>query len=100
MLIWSHMTDTTAAVRNNPALSRFELDVEDGIAVIDYHAAPGVLTFYHTEVPRQLRGRGIAARLVREALQQVRAQGLKVVPSCSYVTTYIDRHPEFADLRA
>jgi predicted GNAT family acetyltransferase len=94
------MTDTTAAVRNNPALSRFELDVEDGIAVIDYHAAPGVLTFYHTEVPPQLRGRGIAARLVQEALQQVRAQGLKVVPGCSYVATYFDRHPEFADLRA
>ena len=94
------MTDTTAAVRNNPALSRFELDLEDGIAVIDYHAAPGVLNFYHTEVPPQLRGRGIAARLVHEALQQVRAQGLKVVPSCSYVAIYIDRHPEFADLRA
>jgi predicted GNAT family acetyltransferase len=94
------MSDTTAKVRHNAALSRFELDVEDGVAVIDYHVAPGVLNFYHTEVPPQLRGRGIAARLMQEALQQVRAQGLKVVPSCSYVAIYIDRHPEFADLRA
>ena len=47
------MTDTPA-VRNNPALSRFELDTKAGMAVVNYRAAPGVLTFYHTEVPPQL----------------------------------------------
>ena len=94
------MTETSAAVRNNDALSRFELDTGDGFAVANYHAAPGVLIFYHTEVPPQLRERGIASKLVHDALEQVRADGLKVVPRCDFVRHYIDTHPEFQDLLA
>lgn len=90
----------TPAVFNNTALSRFELDTGDGIAVANYHAAPGVLIFYHTEVPAQLRERGIASRLVHGALEQVRAEGLKVVPRCDFVRHYIGTHPEFQDLIA
>src|SRR4051812_44148254 len=75
----------TPAILNNPALSRFELDTAEGIAVANYHAAPGMLTFYHTEVPPRLRGRGIASRLVHDALEQVRAEGLKIVPNCDFV---------------
>ena len=93
------MTDQPA-VRNNLALSRFELDTGDGIAVVNYHASPGVLTLVHTEVPRQLRARGIASRLVHDALEQVRAEGLKIVPRCDFVRHYLDTHPEFQDLLA
>ena len=94
------MTETTAAVRNNTALSRFELDTGDGVAVANYRAAPGVLTLYHTEVPPQLRERGIASRLIHDALEQVRAEGLKVVPRCDFVAHYFKSHPEFSDLLA
>jgi predicted GNAT family acetyltransferase len=90
----------TPAVLNNHSLSRFELDTGDGIAVVNYRAAPGVLTFYHTEVPPQLRERGIASRLVHDALEQVRAEGLKIVPHCDFVRHYIRTHPEFQDLIA
>ncbi len=94
------MTETSAAVQNNAALSRFELDTGDGLAVLLYRAAPGVLILYHTEVPRALRERGIASKLVHAALEQVRAEGLKVVPRCGFVRHYIDTHPEFQDLVA
>jgi predicted GNAT family acetyltransferase len=93
------MTETSA-VRNNPTLSRFELDTEEGVAVALYRAAPGVLTFYHTEVPPQLRERGIASRLLHGALEQMRAERLKVVPRCGFVRHYIETHPEFEDLLA
>jgi predicted GNAT family acetyltransferase len=92
------MTKTQPAVRNNPALSRFELDTGDGVAVVNYRAAPGVLTFYHTEVPAALRERGIASRLLRGALEQTRAEGLKVVPRCGFVAHFFNTHPEFNDL--
>lgn len=94
------MTETTVTVRNNTALSRFELDTGDGIAVANYHASPGVLTLYHTEVPRQLRGRGIASRLIHDALMQARAERLKIVPRCDFVRHYLGDHPEFSDLLA
>ena len=94
------MTETSAAVHNNADLSRFELDTGEGPAILRYDARPGLLIFYHTEVPRALRERGIASKLVHDALEQVRADGLKVVPRCGFVRHYIDTHPEFQDLLA
>ncbi|MEX1084105.1 MAG: GNAT family N-acetyltransferase, partial [Xanthobacteraceae bacterium] len=66
----------SSPVRNNTALSRFELDAEGIAAVAHYRLADGVITFTHTEVPPALRERGIASRLIQGALEAVRAQGL------------------------
>ena len=92
------MSETLPTVRNNTALSRFELETEAGTAVVNYRATPGALMFYHTEVPAPLRERGIASHLVRGALEQARAAGLKVAPRCGFVAHYIRSHPEFTDL--
>jgi len=86
------------AVRDNKARHRFEMDAGSDIAVAHYRLAPGVMTFTHTEVPAALQGQGIGSRLVRGALDAARAQGLKVVPRCSFVSAYLSRHPEFNDL--
>ena len=85
-------------VRDNPALNRFELDVEGGMAVAYYRATPGRITITHTEVPTELRGRGIGSVLVKGALDQVRSEGLKVVAQCPFVRGYIDKHPEYSAL--
>jgi predicted GNAT family acetyltransferase len=87
-------------VRHNPALSRFELDLAEGTAVAVYRLADGVMTFTHTETPPRMRGQGIASRLIRGALEQARAMGVRVVPRCPFVGQYIARHPEFRDLLA
>lgn len=67
---------------------------------LDYLLRPGQVVFHHTGVPRALEGRGLAAQLVTHGLAWARAQGLKVVPSCSYVNAFMRRHPEWQDLRA
>ncbi|WP_375415402.1 GNAT family N-acetyltransferase [uncultured Bradyrhizobium sp.] len=85
-------------VRDNPALSRFELDVEGGIAFANYRRAPGTVIITHTETPRALRGRGIASELVQGALHLIRADGNKVVAGCGFVVDYLRQHPEFSDL--
>ena len=87
-------------IRDNKAQSRFETDAGGEVAVAYYNRAPGVITLTHTEVPFQLQGQGIASRLVRGVLEAARAEGLKVVPRCSFVSSYIARHPEFNDLLA
>jgi predicted GNAT family acetyltransferase len=87
-----------SSVRDNPALHRFELDAEGHTAAAYYTLAPGVITFTHTEVPAELNGRGIGSALVRGALEQVRARGLKVVAKCPFVSAYMSKHPEFNDL--
>jgi predicted GNAT family acetyltransferase len=85
-------------VRDNPAFNRFELEVEGAIAAAYYSKTPGVITFTHTEVPQELSGQGVGSRLARGALEAARAQGLKVVPRCPFISAYMAKHPEFADL--
>jgi predicted GNAT family acetyltransferase len=87
-------------VRDNPAESRFELEVSGHLAVAYYRLAGKVITFTHTEVPQALSGQGVASRLVKGALEQVRARGLKVAAKCDFVAGYLGKHPEFGDLIA
>ena len=85
-------------VRDNKALSRFELDVEGALAFANYRLTPSAVIITHTETPRALRGRGIASKLVQGALQLIRADGSKVIAGCGFVVDYLQKHPEFADL--
>src|ERR1700688_3823456 len=88
----------TGSVRDNKAQSRFEMDVEGGVAFANYRLTPSSVVITHTETPRALRGRGIASELVQGALQLIRADGLKVVAGCGFVVDYLQKHPEYADL--
>ncbi len=87
-------------VRDNAARHRFELDAEGHIAFSQYKRAGGVIDIMHTEVPPALNGKGIGSRLVRGLLDLARAEGAKVRPLCPFVRSYIDKHPEYADLVA
>jgi predicted GNAT family acetyltransferase len=78
--------------------SRFALVATEGPAVCIYQIVGETMWLTHTEVHPDLQGRGIAAELVQAALDHARAQGLKVRPACSYVRTYMRRHPETQDL--
>jgi uncharacterized protein len=66
--------------------------------VLDYLLSPGTVAFTHTGVPAAHQGQGLAAVLVTAGLTWARAQGLRVVPACSYVATFIQRHPEWRHL--
>ena len=85
-------------VVHNPAAQRFEVALDGDIARIDYRLADGVMRLVHTEVPPQHEGRGIAGALVRAALDHARSAGVRVLPRCSYVHSYMQRHPETHDL--
>jgi uncharacterized protein len=82
------------AVRHDEAGKRFETTVGGCTGVARYELLGSVMRIYHTEVPPQLRSRGIAGRLVRAALGHAEARGLEVEPGCSYVRAYMRRHPE------
>jgi len=90
----------TSNVRDNTERNRFELDDDGHIAFSNYKRADGVLTILHTEVPKALEGRGIGSGLIRGVLDIARSQGLKVITVCPFAKSYIERHPEYADLLA
>jgi predicted GNAT family acetyltransferase len=87
-----------STIRNNAALSRYELDVGDATALLNYRIADGVMTLVHTETPPEAQGQGVGSRLVKQALEDARAKGLKVVPRCPFANAYMGRHPEYNDL--
>jgi predicted GNAT family acetyltransferase len=93
------VSDTT--IRDNPALTRYEAHV-DGVAAgyILYRPREKFLTMVHTEVDPDWEGHGIGSALVRGALDDVRARGLKVRPLCPFVRAFIQRHPDYGDLVA
>lgn len=87
-------------VRDSAGDHRYEL-VEDGqTAFAEYVRDGDTIIFTHTIVPPAIEGRGIGGRLVKTALADARARGLKVDARCSFVAAYIDRHPEYRDLLA
>lgn len=87
----------SATVRHNVAENRYELDTDHGIAIAVYRQQGDRAIFTHTEVPPQDEGKGIASRLVRAALDDVRRRGLKIVPACSFVVAFVRRHPQYRD---
>jgi predicted GNAT family acetyltransferase len=92
--------DNAPIVEHDAAGGRF-LALVDGLRCeASYQLIDGVMWMNHTGVPRALEGRGIAAALVRQALDHARTQGLRVRPACSYVRAYMKRHPETLDLLA
>jgi uncharacterized protein len=82
------------AVHDNPQANRFEATVSGQTAVAQYEVKPGVITFTHTRVPESLRGRGIANELAQVALASAREHGLRVIPKCTFFSSYMRRHPE------
>lgn len=90
--------ETLIDVRHNPAANRFEASVEGHLAVAEYRAEGGRVVFTHTFVPPELRGRGIAEKLVRAALEWAQREQKRVVPACSYVAAFVCRHAEFQAL--
>jgi predicted GNAT family acetyltransferase len=87
-------------VRDNPAELRYEALAADGnvIAQIRYRTEPGTVVLVHTEVEPSAEGTGVGSQLVKEALDDIRRRGLRVVPVCPFVAAYIRRHGEYADL--
>ncbi|MEI9813633.1 MAG: GNAT family N-acetyltransferase [Acidobacteriota bacterium] len=85
-------------VVHNPEQSRFEIVEEGETSELAYRLQPGKIVFVHAGVPVKLRKRGLAGELVATGLSYAREHGLKVVPLCPYVVSYIQRHPEHRDL--
>lgn len=94
----SSSTGTDTSVRHNVAAQRFEIATDSHLSVAEYLLDGPTVIFTHTFVPPELRGRGLAEKLVRAALQWAQAEKRPVVAACSYVAKFVERHVEFQPL--
>ena len=88
-------------IRHDEDGSRFVATVDGHEAYVAYREVDErTLEYLRTFVPTELRGGGLAGKLVAHALGWARERGFGVIPTCSYVRSYVARHPEFQDLTA
>ena len=86
-------------VQHDPASSRFCVKLQGYEACLMYRLSGKELDLYHTYVPEVFRGRGMAEKLCKAAFEYAKAEGLTVIPSCSYISdAYLKRHPEYGPL--
>lgn len=84
-----------AQLIDNTGKKQFELDTNGQLSRIEYILMGKKIIFTHTEVPRELEGKGIGAKLVKLALENIESRGLKLIPLCPFTASYIKRHPEW-----
>ena len=83
-------------VIDNPAQSRFEVEIDGHLAQLIYERHDETLVLIHTEVPDELGGRGLGGRLVTAAVDTAEADGLEIVARCPYAKHWLETHPDVA----
>lgn len=83
------------ALINNESIHNFEMTIDGHRSFIDYRINGGKVHLIHTEVPKELEGKGVAALLVQKTFEYLEERGLKIVPICPYVQHFLKRHPEW-----
>jgi predicted GNAT family acetyltransferase len=85
-------------IRDDRERHRYELTIEGQTAVVLYNPVQGGLMITETLVPKPLEGRGVASRMARHVLGDLRDRGLQVLPVCPFFSAYLKKHPEWTDI--
>ena len=106
----------TIEVTHNAAAERYEITVDGAFAgfteahpqqdppldgaSVPAGGAPSTVLFPHTVIESAFEGQGLAGKLVAGAFDDIRARGLKVVPTCPYILGWLPKHPDYHDVLA
>ena len=82
--------------RINKEKQRFELEVDSSIAYLTYNIVDEDWHLPHTIVPKELGGKGVGTRLVKQSLDYLRDRKIKYLPICSFITSFVAKHKEYA----
>ena len=85
-------------VINDKQGSRFVLDMNGQEIYVLYAEDKETIDLYSTYTPSQLRGQGLAEKVVLAAFEYAQEKNLKVIPSCWYVREFVEKHPEFQNI--
>jgi hypothetical protein len=83
-----------ADITDNRQQHRFETTIDGHVAELTYRLDGQQLVLLHTGVPDELGGEGLGGELVRAATRRATADGLTIVPQCSYARSWLEKHPD------
>ena len=93
--------DREMRVVDEPEARRYAAYLGDQLAgFVTYRVGPDRIVLIHTEIDPAWQGKGIGSRLAREVLDSIRGRGLPMTPRCPFIRSFVERHPEYADLVA
>jgi len=79
----------------NSDKNQFEMVIDGVTARIEFQQMDEKMALTHTEVPRELEGRGVATAIIEKTLVYLEENGLKLIPLCPFVIAYLEKHPEW-----
>jgi predicted GNAT family acetyltransferase len=82
----------------NKEEKRFVIYAEGKEVYVEFEIKNNKMDLDHTYTNPELRGRGLAAQVVRAALEYAKDNNLKVIPTCSYVSAFINKNEEYKKL--
>lgn len=88
---------TTDIIHNKEKL-RFEIDLGDDIARLEYRYYKDNMALMHTVVPEKYSGQGLATKLAEHVFAYARSNKIQLIVYCPFVAAYLKRHPEQRDL--
>ena len=95
------MSDMDVKREDGPTGGRYLVTIEGHTAEMTYSKAGGTrIIIDHTGVPDALRGKGAGQALVKQAVEDARAAGIKIIPLCPFAKAQIGKHPEWQDVLA
>ena len=77
---------------------RFVIYVEGNEVYVEYKMRNDKIDLNHTFTHPALRGKGLAAHVVRAALEFAKENNMRVIPTCSYVQSFIAKNDEYKEL--
>lgn len=98
------MASTKVEIRDNRELRRVEALNQDGevagFAEYQIEMDGSTFDFTHTEVDERFQGEGVATELAAGVAEFARAEDVKIIPSCSFIRSWMQEHEESHDLLA
>lgn len=86
-------------LRKNDEKSRYEI-LQGGqvVGFAEFRPVGDAVMLPHTEIEQGHEGEGLGSQLAKFALDNVKAEGKRVIPMCPFIAGYIRRHPEYTEL--
>ena len=92
------MSELDPDIHDEPDNRRYALTIDGQTAVVTYNLVEGGLMVTETIVPIPLEGQGIASRMAKHVLSDIKTRGLVILPVCPFFAGYLKKHPEWADI--
>jgi len=100
--IWGHIRGGITMkfnIKHDTKTNKFYTEIGGKESVLKYDKVNDYLYNLKTLfVPKNLRGQGIAGRLMEAVLSHAKKNMIKIKISCSYMQEYINKHLEYNEL--